>query len=132
MIYLDTSVILAELLAGDRKPSVQLWDETLLSSRLLEYETWNRLNARDLEASHGEAARMLLGRVSYVELTRDVLARALDPWPVQVRTIDALHLSSLLFLRKERLDVSLATFDGRMRQAAQRLAIPLATATTEA
>lgn len=125
MIYVDTSVVLAELLAEDRKPPSMIWHEVLLSSRLLEYEVWTRLNARNLGASHGEAARAILGRVSYVELTRDVLARALDPWPVGLRTLDALHLASLLYLRGERLEVSLATFDGRLREAAERLAIPL-------
>ena len=38
MIYLDTSVALAHLLAEDRLPPVSLWHETLVSSRLLEYE----------------------------------------------------------------------------------------------
>lgn len=37
MIYLDTSVALAHLLAEDRQPPASLWDETLVSSRLLEY-----------------------------------------------------------------------------------------------
>jgi predicted nucleic acid-binding protein len=125
VIYLDTSVVLAELLAEDQKPPRWIWDTSLLSSRLLEYETWTRLNARNLAGSHGEAARAILGRVSYVELTRDVLARALDPWPVGLRTLDALHLASLLYLRSERLEVSLATFDVRLREAAGPLAIPL-------
>jgi len=38
MIYLDTSVVLAELLAEDERPPDSLWDDTLVSSRLLEYE----------------------------------------------------------------------------------------------
>lgn len=43
MIYLDTSVALAHLLAEDRRPPEALWDETLVSSRLLEYELWTPL-----------------------------------------------------------------------------------------
>jgi len=35
VIYLDTSVALAHLLAEDRSPPSQLWDQTLISSRLL-------------------------------------------------------------------------------------------------
>ena len=62
MIYLDTSVALAHLLAEDRHPPDQLWTEVLVSSRLLEYELWNRLHARGLAASHGAAARTLLRR----------------------------------------------------------------------
>ena len=77
MIYLDTSVALAHLLAEDRRPPASLWSETLVASRLLEYEIWTRLHARDLAHSHGEAARELVGRVALLELSPTVLARAL-------------------------------------------------------
>ena len=36
MIYLNTSVVLAQLLAEDRRPPVWLWTETPLSSRLMQ------------------------------------------------------------------------------------------------
>ena len=81
MIYLDTSVALAQLLAEDRIPPVELWRETLVSSRLLEYEIWNRVDSRRLTASHGEAVRALLARVSLLELAPPVLSRALEPFP---------------------------------------------------
>ncbi len=58
MIYLDTSIALAHLLAEDRQPPVSLWDETLVSSRLLEYEIWIPPHRRGLAGSHGEAARV--------------------------------------------------------------------------
>jgi len=38
VIYLDTSVALAYLLAEDRRPPDSLWENPLVSSRLLEYE----------------------------------------------------------------------------------------------
>ena len=53
MVYLDTSVALAHLMAEDRLPDDALWDEPLVSSRLLEYEIWTRLHARQLSATHG-------------------------------------------------------------------------------
>jgi hypothetical protein len=65
LIYVDTSVILAELLAEDRKP------------------------------------------------------------PIAVRTLAALHLASIEFLRGRRNAVRLATLDERMAAAARRLKIPL-------
>ena len=125
MIYLDTSVPLAQLLAEDRKPPADLWKEPLLSSRLLEYEVWCRLHAHHLEASHGEAARQLLGRISFLELSPETLGRALDPFPEPVRTLDALHLASIEFLRGRRLDVRLATYDRRMTTTAGSMAISL-------
>ena len=48
MIYLDTSVALAHLLAEDRSPPATLWQEQLIASRLLEYELWNRIHAHGL------------------------------------------------------------------------------------
>ena len=56
MIYLDSSVALAYLLAEDRFPSDLLWDQPLVSSRLLECEVWNRVNAHQLQNSHGEGS----------------------------------------------------------------------------
>ena len=43
MIYLDSSVALAHLLGEDRRPPGELWSETLVSSRLFEYELWTRV-----------------------------------------------------------------------------------------
>lgn len=126
MIYLDTSVALAELLAEDRRPAAFIWAGPLVSSRLLEYELWNRIHARDLAGSHGEAVRELLGRVSLLELSADVVARALEPFPIPVRTLDALHLATIEFLRGRKLRVTLATYDARMLKAARALRIPIA------
>lgn len=124
MIYLDTSVALAQLLAEDRVPPEGLWAETLVSSRLLEYEVWTRVHARRLAASHGEAVRALIGRVSLLELAPPVLARALEPFPAPVRTLDALHLASIDFLRSRGQDVALASYDDRLSASAARLGVP--------
>jgi predicted nucleic acid-binding protein len=125
VIYIDTSVLLAQLLAEDRRPPPKIWQESLLASRLLEYEVWCRLHARDRASSHGEPTRQLLGRISFLELSPLVLGRALEPFPEPVRTLDALHLASIEFLRGRRLDVRLATYDRRMSAVAQALGIPL-------
>ena len=79
MIYLDSSVALAHLLAEDRKPPDALWREPIVASRLLEYEVWNRIHARKLERSHGDDVRALLARISLIELAPPVLGRALEP-----------------------------------------------------
>lgn len=123
MIYLDTSVVLAELLAEDLRPPEGLWSEVLASSRLLEYEVWNRLHARALASATQDRARSLLERVAFVELSPPILARALEPFPVSVRTLDGLHLASVVFLRSLRQRVRLATFDARMAAAAEALDI---------
>jgi len=126
LIYLDTSVALAHLLAEDRRPPDSLWQQPLVASRLLEYELWTRLNARRLGGSHGELARRLLERLSVLEMLPNVLARALEPFPAPVRTRDALHLASIEFLRRRGQSVDLASYDERLTVAARALGIPIA------
>ena len=125
MIYLDSSVALAYLLAEDHLPAKELWHRQLVSSRLLEYEVWNRIHARRLDQSHGDTVRALIGRVALLELSTPVLARALDPFPIPVRTLDALHLASMEFLRLRQQRVELASYDERLIAAARALHIPL-------
>lgn len=124
MIYLDSSVALAHLLAEDRAPPETLWQAPLISSRLLEYEIWTRIHARRLERSHGDEVRALIGRVALIELAPPVLGRALEPFPIPVRTLDALHLASIEFLRGRRQTVELASYDERLLAAAEALRIP--------
>jgi hypothetical protein len=66
-----------------------------------------------------------LAEVAFIELRPDVLARALDPFPVQVRTLDALHLASIEFVRRHDRSLELASYDERLLQAARALEIPI-------
>ena len=91
MIHVDTSVVLAHLLAEDRTPPARLWAEPLVSCRMQPL----------------------------------VLQRALEPFPASVRTLDALHLASVEFLRTNGQAVMLASSDERMTTAAQALGIAL-------
>jgi predicted nucleic acid-binding protein len=125
VIYLDSSVALAHLLAEDRAPPERLWQEELISSRLLEYEIWTRIHARKLGRTHADEVRSLLSRVALVELSPPVLARALEPFPKPVRTLDALHLASIEFLRTQGQRISVAVYDGRLLDAARALRIPI-------
>ena len=126
MIYLDSSVVLAHLFAEDRTPPSSIWDQGPVSSRLLEYEVWIRVRARPSSQVLIAAAEDAIDAIRFVELARPVLERAKQAFPVPVRTLDALHLSTALFLRSHRSDVSLATYDVRMREAGRALEIPLA------
>jgi uncharacterized protein len=126
VIYIDGSVLLADLFAEPRSPPETLWDEELASSRLLAYEVWNRVNASGLTISHGGRGRALLARVNLAEMSAAALARALEPFPVAVRTLDALHLATMEFLRRSGLPMELASYDNRLISAARALGIPLA------
>jgi hypothetical protein len=100
-----------------------LWEQRIVSSRLLEYEIWNRLHARQLYSSHETGARQLLDRLTLLELTPAVLARALEPFRVRVRTLGGLHLASIEYLRAQGQTVGLASYDERLLEAAQALGI---------
>ena len=66
---------------------------------------------------------MLIGRIALIELISPVLSRATEPFPVAVRTLDALHLSSIIFLTENGQDIELATYDAGMKRAARALDI---------
>ena len=114
---------LAHLLAEDRFPPDLLWKQQLVSSRLLQREIWNRINAYQLQNSHGDAVRNLIGRVAMIEMVGPVLGRALQPFPVPVRTLDAIHLAALEFICAQKQSVQLASYDEGLLAAARILGI---------
>lgn len=97
----------------------------MLASRLLEYETWARLNAAGLARSHGDALRELLSRVGLVDLAPPILARAIEPFPARVRTLDALHLATMAYLRDRCPSIRLASYDRRLAEAARAMRFEL-------
>jgi hypothetical protein len=121
LIYVDSSVALAYLLSETRRPPASFWKEQLVSSRLLEYEVWVRINARGLGESHSQDVSLLLKRFNLVEMVPAVLSRALEPFPLPVRTLDSLHLASADFLRVQGESISIATYDDRLLAASKAL-----------
>jgi len=125
VIYVDSSIVLAWLLAEDVRPPAELWSRSLASSRLLEYEVWTVLHKRDLARAYGSVAGGLLGRIALLEMSSIVLERALKAFPVSLRTLDSLHLASLEYLTGRGQYVELATYDRRMLAAAEAMGVRL-------
>lgn len=125
MIYIDSSVLLASVFEEPRSPPATLWDEELIASRLLEYEVWNRLNAYGLVVSHGNRTQARLNRINFTEMSEPALARASEPFPLPIRTLDALHLATMEYLRSRGTEVELASYDARLLAAACALGIGL-------
>ena len=119
-------MLLADLFVEPLSPPETLWDEDLASSKLLVYEVWTRINAHGLMISHGDRARGLLARVSLTDMSESALSRALEPFSVAVRTLDALHLATMHFIRQSGEPVQLASYDNRLVTAAQALGIATA------
>jgi predicted nucleic acid-binding protein len=124
VIYLDSSVALAHLFTEPRSMTASFWQEELVSSRLLEYEVWTRVHSRKVPQAVS-IVRAFIERIGFFELAPSQLARALEPFPVTIRTLDSLHLATIEFLRTQGNDVVLASFDRRMIAAARALSIPV-------
>jgi len=126
--YLDSSVLLRLVLG--QPDALSEWDEVErgVASRLVEVEclrTLDRLrlteSLQDREiAVRREAVYRILDAVEIVELTRPVLARASQPMPTALGTLDAIHLSAAL-LWGERTDARLvmATHDQALARASR-------------
>lgn len=125
MIYIDTSVLMAHIFSESTRPKGDFWSGPLVSSQLLQYEAWTIIHREKKTRSLGGTLTDALARVDLVNLAPAVLRRALNPFPVHVRTLDGLHLATLAYLNADGPAVPLATYDRRMADAARALGIAL-------
>ena len=130
--YLDSSVLLRLVL---REPG-GLEDlqscEALVSSELLAVEcarTIDRLRLHSLLSTEEAGFRLAsvndwLEAVDLVLLQRPILARAAEPFPTPLGTLDALHLATALVWRdRMQQELILATHDGSLAIAARAFGI---------
>jgi len=106
--YLDTSALLRLVLreAGSLHEEARTWDG-LVSSELLAVESLRTIDRLRLQgdlsveeaASRREIATEWLEAVDLVLLQRPILARASEPFPTPLGTLDALHLATALVWR---------------------------------
>ncbi len=126
--YLDSSVVLRVVLG--QRGSLREWKtvETGVASALLEVECLRTLDRlRLLEGiAEGEIARRreavyrIVEALTLVEPTRPVLARAAQPLPVVLGTLDAIHLATaLLWRERSTRDLVMATHDAALGLAAR-------------
>ena len=127
--YLDTSALLRIVLreSGSLDKEVRSWDG-LVSSELLAVESLRTIDRLRLQgdlsteeaASRRETATDWLEAVDLVLLRRPILARAAEPFPTPLGTLDALHLATALVWR-DRMHQALvmATHDRDLALAAR-------------
>jgi len=126
--YLDSSVVLRVVLG--QRGSLREWKavETGVASALLEVECLRTLDRlRLLEGiAEGEIARRreavyrIVEALALIEPTRPVLARAAQPLPVLLGTLDAIHLATaLLWRERSDTDLVMATHDAALGLAAR-------------
>lgn len=126
--YLESSVLLRLVLG--QPGALAEWKRVRqgVASALVEVEclrTLDRLRHRagitDREiAVRREAVFRLLEAVEVVEPTRPVLARAAQPFPTELGTLDAIHLATALLWRERAgVDLVMATHDVALGTAAR-------------
>jgi predicted nucleic acid-binding protein len=126
--YLDSSVLLRVVL-GQRN-ALKEWGSVAqgVTSALAEVEclrTLDRLRlaeglADEMIAEQREAVYRLLEAIEVVEITYPVLARAAQPLPTALGTLDAIHLATgLLWKEQAGSDMLMATHDVALAVAAK-------------
>ena len=103
-------------------------DAPLMSSALIEVEclrTLDRLRLVDKISPEEIALRRewvydFVSRIDIVDITAPVLARATQPLPVPLKTLDAIHLATAMLCREaEEDDFVIATHDEALGLAAR-------------
>lgn len=126
--YLDSSVLLRLLLG--QPDALAEWEEVEVgvASALVEVECLRSLDrlrvmgalSDDDLAERRTAAFGLAAAMEVVEVTRAVLARASQPLPTALGTLDALHLATALLWREQTgAALVLATHDAALGRAAR-------------
>ena len=132
--YLDSSVLLRKVLR--QSGSLKEWTavRTGVASALAETECLRTLDRLRLRAglSDREVARRrhtvfrLLESLEVVAVTAPVLARAAQPLPTELGTLDAIHLATaLLWKEMTKTDLVMATHDGALAIAARAHGVPV-------
>jgi hypothetical protein len=79
---------------------------------------------RELSRRRVTALAVLSG-IEAVRLNRSVLARAADPFPTRVQTLDALHIASALLVKARFPALRFATHDVELAAAAAAEGLPV-------
>ena len=126
--YIDSSVLLRVVLG--QPGSLKQWRaiEQGIASALVEVECLRTLDRMRLSegladaeiALRREAVFRLIEAMEVVEPTRPVLARAAQPLPTELGTLDAIHLATaLLWQERTAADLMMATHDTALAAAAR-------------
>jgi len=128
IVYLDSSALLRLILHEPGGIEGLQSQEALVSSELLAVEcsrTIDRLRlSGSLTLEEATVATTAIGEwleaVDLVLLQRPILARASEPFPTPLGTLDALHLATALVYRdRTGQEISIATHDSALATAAR-------------
>ena len=129
--YLDASVLLRHILLGEEPIRHALEFPRVVSSELIEIECRRVLHrcrlAGELTDETLTVARErldeVLAGIDLLEMSMQIKQRAMDPFPVNVRTLDALHVATALMVGEDAGGVALFSHDEGMNRCARSLGI---------
>ncbi|MGH8996900.1 MAG: type II toxin-antitoxin system VapC family toxin [Acidimicrobiales bacterium] len=127
MIYLDTSALVKLVIQEPESPALEDWLDRQhalpkLSSQVATVELIR--TCRPLSDAAVSNARQLLAGVDLVPLSEDLVEAAALLGPLELRSVDAIHLASALSMA-DRLS-SFVVYDGRLGAAAESAGLPVA------
>jgi len=132
--YLDSSVALRHILKGETGIRHALAAEKVVSSELLEIECRRVIHRCRMQGElddsgvvrAGERLDAILRGVSLIGLSSEIKKRAMGAFPVGIKTLDALHLASVLVLSEKLPDQEILVFshDAAMNRCARALGFP--------
>ena len=130
-VYVDSSVVL-RIVLGEPKP-LREWSRITeaLSSELVRVECLRVLDRirmtglvdDDELARRRSTALDIISAIELVRVNRAVIDRAAEPFPTLIRTLDAIHLASALWVRTRDPAVRFATHDRDQATAARALGL---------
>ena len=134
--YLDSSVLLRHILLGEVPIRHALEFPRVVSSELIEIECRRVLHRCRLAGEFDDEALALarerldavLSGIDLLELSAQIKQRAMDPFPVHVRTLDALHIATVLVVAADAGGTALFSHDKGMNVCARSLGITAALA----
>ncbi len=138
-LYVETSALVRVILEGDETVRPLLLGEGRFTSALtfteaaraiLRAQREGRLDARGAREAKKRVAEF--GRsCEIVSMDEVILERAGREFPVEpVRTLDAVHLATVLSLNDAAIDIDVLSCDGRVRDNAEALGLTVLPATS--
>lgn len=125
--YVDSSVVLRVLLGQPN--ALREWTsiDQAIGSALVEVECFRTLDRLRLRGGisdeaisvRREALFRILSAMELVEPGRAVLARAAEPFPTSMGTLDAIHLATASLWRQEQSDLVMTTHDAELGLASR-------------
>ncbi len=137
ILYAESSAVLSWLLDGGRGETARkalASAEAVIASRLTLFECARAIRRAEgcslLDAARADRARSLLAgaaaRWDLVEVAGEILAEADRRFPREpIRSSDALHLGTALFLRPRIPGLAVLTLDDRVAANARLLGFPV-------